>query len=260
MERRFDGKAAIVTGSSSGIGKSTALRLAAEGAALCIVANRNAEGGKATVREITDAGGRAVFVQADVSVEVDCKRVVEAALAEFGRVDVLVNNAGITRRSPLEEMSVEFWDMVLNTNLKSAYMMSRFAVADMARRGAGSIVNVSSVHAEQTHGAFAAYAASKAGMCGMTRALAIELAPRGIRVNCLLPGTIDIALHPRDNRVVDREKWQPRASAAQVLGRLGSPDEVAAAICFLASDEARFVTGATWAVDGGLLCTLGDGL
>jgi NAD(P)-dependent dehydrogenase (short-subunit alcohol dehydrogenase family) len=258
MSGCFEGRAAIVTGSSSGIGKATALLMARRGAAVCVVANRNVEGGRATVQEIEAGGGRAVFVEADVSVGADCERVAGAALEAFGRVDVLVNNAGITRTRPLVEMDEAFWDMVLDTNLKSAYMMSRFVAADMLRRGSGSIVNVSSVHAEQTAPGHAAYAASKAGMCGMTRALALELGPKGLRVNCILPGTIDIRLYPRDDRPVDRASWQPRANPLQVPGRLGSPDETASAICFLASDEAAFINGATLVADGGLLCKLGD--
>ncbi len=258
MQAGFEGRAAIVTGSSSGIGKATALMMARRGAALCVVANRNVEGGRATVEEIGADGGRAVFVQADVSVGADCGRVASAALEAFGRVDVLINNAGITRVKPLAEMDEAFWDMVLDTNLKSAYMLSRAVVADMLARGAGAIVNVSSVHAEQTVGRHAAYAASKAGMGAMTRALAMELGPKGLRVNCILPGTIDISLYPRDNRPVDRVSWTPRTSEHQVPGRLGSPDEIASAICFLASDDAAYVNGATLAADGGMLCKLWD--
>ncbi len=258
MAASFEGRAAIVTGSSSGIGKATALLMARRGAAVCVVANRNLEGGRATVEEVESAGGRAVFVEADVSLGADCERVASAALDAFGRVDVLVNNAGITRARPLLEADEAFWDMVLDTNLKSAFMMSRLVVADMLERGAGAIVNVSSVHAEQTVGRHAAYAASKAGMAGMTRALAMEFGPKGLRVNCILPGTIDTSLYPRDNRPVDRAGWAPRTSEHQVPGRLGSPDEIAAAVCFLASDEAAFVNGATLAADGGLLCKLWD--
>ncbi|KPK65923.1 MAG: hypothetical protein AMK73_01545 [Planctomycetes bacterium SM23_32] len=257
MERRFASKAALVTGSSSGIGKATALRLAAEGAAVCVAADRNVEGGRATADEIAQGGGRAVFVQADVSVQEDCRRLVEATLTEWGRLDVLVNNAGVTRRAPLGKLSEELWDRVLDTNLKGPYMMSRFASEPMLAQGGGAIVNVGSVHAERTHPGFAAYAASKAGLCGLTRALALELGPRGVRVNCVLPGTIDVTLYPRRG-TADRAAWRPRADERQVMGRRGSPEEVAAAICYLASEEASFANGAALVTDGGLLCELGD--
>jgi len=258
MDNRFGDKAAIVTGSSSGIGKATALQLAREGAAVCVLADRNVSGGQATVEEIRDAGGCALFVQADVSSGADCARVVATTVSAFGGLDLLVNNAGITRRTALEEMDEEFWDTVLGTNLKSAYMMSKYAAPEMLKRDAGCIVNVSSVHAEQTHPGFTAYAASKAGLCGLTRALALELGPHGVRVNCILPGTIDISLHPRKGEEPDRAAWRPRTNPLQVMGRLGSPDEIAAAVCFLAADEASFVNGATLVADGGLLCSLGD--
>jgi len=258
MDARYTGKVAIITGSSSGIGKATALRFSAEGAAVCVVANRNIEGGEATIEEIIEAGRKAIFVQADVALGADCKRIAEETLAAFGRVDILVNNAGITRTAGLPEMSEEFWDMVLDTNLKSAYLMSREVIGNMLERGAGSVINVSSVHARATHAGHAAYAASKAGLEGMTRALGCEFGARGIRFNCILPGTIDISLHSRRNVEIDRETWQPRPSDIQVMKRLGSPDEIAAAISFLASDDASFVNGATLAVDGGLLGILRD--
>lgn len=258
MDARFSGKTAIVTGSSSGIGKATALRLAREGAKVCVVANNNVEGGQATAQEIQDSGGHALFVQADVGIGDDCRRIAEETLQAFGRVDVLVNNAGITRAAPLVEMEEDFWDRVVGTNLKSMYLMSRAVIGSMLENGGGSVVNISSVHAEATVPGCSAYAASKAGICGLTRGLAVEFGARGIRFNCILPGTIDVSIYSRKNVEVDRETWQPRTSEMQVLKRLGSPDEVAAAICFLASEEASFVNGATLTVDGGLLDRLGD--
>ena len=258
METRFENKTAIVTGASSGIGKSIALRMAREGACVCATANRNVEGGEAAVREICASGGRAIFVHADVSAAADCGRTAGETIEAFGRIDILVNNAGITRGRPLAELEEDFWDTVMDTNLKSVYLMSRAVIADMLSRGAGSVVNISSVHARQTRPPLAVYAASKAGMCGLTRGLALEFGGRGIRFNAVLPGTIDISLHPRDNRVVDRGSWAPRRDKVQVMGRHASPDEVAAAVCFLASDEASYVNGAALAVDGGLLCNLKD--
>jgi NAD(P)-dependent dehydrogenase (short-subunit alcohol dehydrogenase family) len=256
---RFEGKMAIVTGSSSGIGQATALRMAAEGAAVTVVADRNVDGGNATVARITAAGGRAVFVQADVSQAADCDRIVSETMAAFGRVDILVNNAGITRGRPLDEMDEEFWDFVLDTNLKSCFMLSRRVVGDMRARGWGRIINVSSVHARATSPARSAYAASKAGICGLTRGLAVELGADGILVNAVLPGTIDVsASHPER---AERYRRHREASAkAQVVGRLGTPDEVAAAICFLASEESSFVNGESFTVDGGLLSILRDRL
>jgi 3-oxoacyl-[acyl-carrier protein] reductase len=260
MSGKLEGKVAIVTGSSSGIGKATALRLAREGATVVGSADRNVAGGEATAEEIRKAGGRSLFVQANVSAAGNCERIAEAALSAFGRIDVLVNNAGITRRRPLEETDEEFWDLVLDTNLKSAYLLSRAVVGDMLKQGGGSVVNVSSVHAVASRKGHAAYAASKAGMVGMTRALAVEFGSRGVRFNCVVPGTIDHTLYPRSGEDVDRASWRPRASEAQVLGRIGSPDEVANVIRFLASGEASFVNGAAFTVDGGLLSMLKDGL
>ena len=258
MSGRFEGKAAVVTGSSSGIGKATALLLAREGACVCGAANRNTEGGEATRRQAEEAGAAAVFVQADVGQAADCQRVVDAALGAFGRIDVLVNNAGITRGAPLERLDEAFWDHVVDTNLKSAYLMTRAVAPDMLSRGAGAVVNVSSVHAVATVPRLAVYAASKAGLCGLTRGLAVELGPRGIRVNCILPGTIDTTLYHRSRGDADPATWQPHRSDAQVLGRCGSPDEIASAIAFLASGEASFVNGATLTADGGLLSLLKD--
>ena len=258
MSDRFSGKVAIVTGSSSGIGKATALRLAREGAAVCGVANRNVEGGQATAREIADAGGKALFVHADVAVAADCERVVAETLGAFGRVDVLVNNASITRGTSLDKFDEALFDQVLDMNLKSAFLMSRAAVPDMLSRGWGSVVNVASVHAVATYGPFAVYSASKAGLCGLTRGLAVEFAARGIRFNAVLPGNTDTSLHPRSNQAVDRATWKPRPLDGLPIKRAGTPDEIAAAIAFLASDEASYVTGATLTVDGGMLSILRD--
>jgi len=258
MGARFDGRVALVTGSSSGIGKAIALRLAREGADVAGAANRNAAGGEATSEEIRGLGRKSLFVQADVAVGADCQRAVEQTVAALGGLDILVNNAGITRATPLEKMDEALWDTVLDTNLKSAYLMSRAAVGPILARGGGSVVNIASVHAVATQPGHGAYAASKAGLIGLTHALALEFGARGIRFNCILPGTIDLGIYSRANPAADRAAWRPRASEVQPLKRLGSPDEIAAAVAFLVSDDASFLNGAAIPVDGGLLAILRD--
>ena len=258
MSQRFAGKVAIVTGSSSGIGQAIALQIARGGGAVCVVADRNVTGGQATTRQIAEAGGKSLFVQADVSAAADCKRIAAETLAAFGRIDILVNNAGITRGRFLQDTDDALWDTVMNTNLKSAFMLSREVVGDMLLRGWGSVINISSVHAMATYGGRSAYAASKAGLGGLTRSLACEFGGRGIRFNCVAPGSIDVSDYPGPALSPQHiEKWSQQAKTDQVMERLGKADEVAAMVCFLASEEASFVNGATLVVDGGLLTKLG---
>ena len=258
MDVRLDGKAAIVTGASSGIGKSIAMCLADAGAAVSVVADKNVAGGTHTVEQIVRSGGRAVFVQADVSVAADCARIVADTVSAFGGVDILVNNAGITTQAMLEQMDEEFWDRTLDTNLKSVYLMSRQVAGWMLKRGSGSVVNIGSIRATATDPGFSAYTASKAGMRGLTRALACEFGGRGIRFNCVEPGTIDTSLDSDHEEIGSQDARRPRHSEAQVMKRHGSPDEVAGVVCFLASEQASYVNGSMVLVDGGLVTRLGD--
>jgi len=258
MDVRLDGEVAIVTGASSGIGKSIAMCLAEAGAAVCVVADKNVAGGTQTVEQIVGTGGRAIFIQADVSVADDCARVVADTVSSFGGVSILVNNAGITPDALLEHMDEQFWDRTLAVNLKSVYLMSRQAIGWMLKRGSGSVINIGSVRATATDPGFSAYAASKAGMQGLTRALACEFGGRGIRFNCVEPGTIDLSLPSHSEGAVAQGAWQPHRSEAQVAKRHGSPMEVANVVCFLASKQASYVNGTVLLVDGGLMTRLGD--
>jgi 3-oxoacyl-[acyl-carrier protein] reductase len=243
---RLDGKTAIITGGSQGIGRATALRFAEEGASV-VVADVNEENGRATVAEIEDAGGEAVFVATDVTEMDDAEALVEAAVDAFGTVDVLVNNAGITRDNLLLRMKPEEWSDVLDTNVGGLYRLCRRVLRPMMKARFGRIVNLSSVVARMGNAGQANYAASKAAIEGFTRALAQEVGSRGITVNAIAPGFIETEM------TASIDDAQREALRARVpLGRLGRAEEVAALAVFLASEQAGYVTGETVHVNGGL--------
>jgi NAD(P)-dependent dehydrogenase (short-subunit alcohol dehydrogenase family) len=249
-------KVAIVTGAASGIGQATAHLFAAEGAAVLAV-DLNEARGQEVAAAIGTAGGRAAFCRADVAVAADVRAMIDRAVTTFGGLDVLFNNAGIAVFKGVHETSEEEWERVLAVNLTGVYLGTRFAVPAMRQRGGGSIINTASVHGMATTAGIAAYAASKHAVIGLTRASALDLAPFNIRVNCIQPGAIDTPLMRSNLRAVGDEAAEfDKVSAAEPIGRVGRPEEIARMALFLASDDASFCTGAPFAVDGGLLARL----
>ena len=250
---RFEGRVALVTGASSGIGAATALRLAAEGARVALVGRDAARGGE-IVDEITRSGGEAAFFSCDVTDKGAVGRMVAAVLARFGRVDVLVNNAGIINFGSVVDARVDEWDLLMATNVRSVFLVSRAVLPHMIAAGGGSVINMgSNLGLVGTRGA-AAYATSKGAVVNLTRAMALDHVADGIRVNCVCPGTIDTPLVQRQR--VGRTAEQLRQADERLkqrhpIGRMGTPEEVAAVVAFLASDEAAFVTGSAYGVDGG---------
>jgi 3-oxoacyl-[acyl-carrier protein] reductase len=234
----LDGKIALVTGASRGIGKAIAAELARAGASVIVGYRSGSEGAEAVAMEI---GGRAV--QADVANPEDAKRLIE----EAGDLDILVNNAGLTRDTLLARMSDDDWRAVIDTNLGGAFNTCRAAVRGMMRRRSGSIVNISSIVGLRGNPGQTNYSASKAGIIGFTKALARELGSRGVRVNVVAPGYVSTRL---TDVIADELKEQ--MLAATPLGRFGDPEDIAAAVRFLCSDEASFITGEVLLVDGGL--------
>ena len=248
---RLQGRRAIVTGGSSGIGKATALRLAAEGAAVCVnyFSSHEQPDAEAVAAEITGAGGRAFSRQADVGAEPDVAGMVADTITAFGGVDLLVNNAGIEKRVPTLEMSLDVWNAVLRTNLTGAFLCLREAGKWMVENGGGVIVNMSSVHEYIPWPGFAHYCASKGGMKLLTQTVAKELAPRGVRVVAIAPGAIAT---PINNFVLTDPKALQAVVGEIPAGRMGRPEEIAGAVAWVASDEAAYVTGTTLVVDGGI--------
>jgi len=243
----LDGKRAVVTGASRGIGRAIALELARQGARVVVNFHRNADAADGVVAQIVGAGGEARAVGADVSTADGAQRLVGACLEGFGGLDILVNNAGITRDTLLMRMSEDDWDAVLDTNLKGAFHCIKAAQRPMLRQRSGRIISIGSVSGLVGNAGQANYAAAKAGLVGLTKAVARELGARGITCNLVAPGFVE----------TDMTAGLPadllEAALGQIpLGRLGRPEDVAAAVAFLASDAAAYITGQVICVDGGM--------
>jgi NAD(P)-dependent dehydrogenase (short-subunit alcohol dehydrogenase family) len=248
---RLEGKVALITGGNSGIGRATALLFAQEGARVAITGRDEARG-QAVAAEIAAAGGQAIFLRSDVRFAEDCRRAVEATLERFGRLDILFNNAGLFYPHTVIDCTEEEWDLTVDVGLKGTFLMSKYALPHLIAQGGGVIVNNASGWGLVGGDAAAAYCAAKGGVVLLTKAMAIDHARQGVRVNCVCPGDVDTPMLPADAQARGM-KWEDYlASAAnRPMGRIGRPEEIARAVLFLASDDSSFMTGAALAVDGG---------
>ncbi len=244
----LSGHVALVTGASQGIGRACALKLAAQGATVAVAA-RNQEKLNALVGEITASGGKASAFTLDVSDEEQIKSVFKAAISQLGKIDILVNNAGITRDQLVMRMKRADWDAVINTNLTSAYLCTQQAIGSMLKQRWGRIINITSIFGQTGQAGQANYASSKAGLIGLTMALAREVASRNITCNAVAPGFIETAM----TSALSDELKQKAVDNMIPLGRVGTPEDVANAVAFLASDEASYITGHVLNVNGGML-------
>ncbi len=244
-------KVALITGGASGIGRATALLFAREGASV-VMADLNAQAGPAVVDEIIQAGGQACFESTDVSNDAECRRVVNRTLREFGKIDILFNNAGIIRRATILDLSEEDWDRVMAVNVKSIFLLSREVIPHMQKAGGGSIINTASGWGLTGGAKAAVYCASKGAVVLLTKAMAVDHGPQNIRVNCICPGDTDTGMLRSEAQQLGEAGDRFLAEAAKrPLGRVGTSDEIARAALYLASDASSFVTGTALVVDGG---------
>ena len=248
---RLQGKVAIVSGSGSGIGRAIAIRLASEGASVVVNYRSHPEGANETRTKAEAAGGKAIIVQADVAKLSDTQNLVDQAWKQFARCDILVNNAGIEKRADFWDVTEQDYDAVLNVNLKGAFFLTQAFVRRLRdAKLTGRIINISSVHEDLPFPHFSTYCASKGALRMLTRNLAVELGPLGITINNIAPGAIATPI----NAALLANKAQLNALLENIpLNRLGKPEDVASLAAFLASDEAAYITGSTYIVDGGLI-------
>ena len=251
-DRQLAGRIALVTGASRGIGRACAVDLALSGAGVALV-SRDLDATRKTAELVEAAGGESVVVACDVRDEDQIVAAIAGAVDTFGRLDVVVNNAGVGRGVGADEEDLEGWQDVMAANLTGPFLLVRHAVEQLERSSAGAVVNIGSVLAVVAQRGATAYCASKAGLHQLTRQMAMDLAPRGIRVNCVAPGYIRTELFTRSNPPAR----QARLGELHALGRVGEPEEVARAVTFLSSDAASFITGACLMVDGGLTAQYG---
>lgn len=248
---QLEGKVALVTGSSQGIGQAIAIRLAKAGADIVIDYRSHAEGAEETKAKVEATGRKGLVIKADLGVVSDVRQMVESAVGHFGKLDILVNNAGLEKNADFWEVTEADYDNVLNVNLKGVFFATQAIVQHLkATKRPGKIINISSVHEELPFPHFTAYCASKGGMKMMMRNLAVELGPLGITVNNVAPGAIETAM----NKSLMQDPQKLNAILKNIpLNRMGQPEDVAAMVAFLASDDADYITGSTFYVDGGLL-------
>jgi glucose 1-dehydrogenase len=251
MSQRLAGKVAVVTGSSSGIGQAIAVRFAQEGASVVVDYHSHIEQGQATQQQIAAVGGKSVLVKADVSVLADGQNLIEQAWQNFGSCDILVNNAGVEKAANFVDVTEADYDEVLDINLKGAFFITQAFVRRLtAASKPGTVINISSVHEDMVFPHFASYCASKGGIRMLMRDLAVELGPQGITVNNIAPGAINTPINA--SLLADKPKLDALLRNIP-LGRLGKPEEVSGLATYLASDEAAYVTGSTYFLDGGLI-------
>lgn len=248
---KLQGRVALITGGNSGIGSATAILLAQEGAAV-VITGRNEERGNQVAQAINDDGGTAMFIRSDVRFAADCRQAVEQTLERFGRIDVLFNNAGVFHPKTIPDCTEEEWDETIDSSLKGAFLMSKYALPSMIERGSGSIIHTSSGWGILGGDKAAAYCAAKGGLIVMAKAMAIDHGPQGIRVNCVCPGDVMTPML-EDDAEKRGMTWEDYAAggAKRPLGRIGTAEEIARAVLFLACDDSSFVTGDALVVDGG---------
>jgi len=248
---RLAGRVALITGANSGIGRATAMLFAREGAHLALT-GRNEQRGRDVVEEIRAAGGQAFFLCSDVRKEAECRHAVDETIAAYGRLDILFNNAGVFLPNTAVECTEEEWDAQVDTSLKGTFLMSKHALPHMIRQARGSIIHNSSGWGIVGGDRAVAYCAAKGALILLAKAMAVDHSRQGIRINCVCPGDVDTPMLPEDARLrgMDWKKYL-EGCANRPMGRIGTAEEIARAVLFLASDESSFMTGAALVVDGG---------